>query len=447
MRVRPRRIAVSLAALAVLFPVPSHAAPFDTRVVAHVPEPGYPAHAYVHSDGLIYAGTYVNPGGNPTPSRVFEYTLSGNLNRYWSVPGQVTSGDHGVQVATSDARGRLVLLDHTPARALLLDPKTGAFTTYATFKDLPGDGEPIPDYAVWGPDGSLYVTDYGQGGVWRVPPGGGTPTMWLTDPRLAGGLFGTTGIALGADHRTLYVDQAFEGDGLATGGLFKTQIGPGGKPGGLTKIWGSHALDLPDGLAIARSGRIFIAGVGPSQLIILDRDGHETQRFPRVPLSGYNGSAIPFDGLSSVAFDGNDLITASQSILTGNSAHWAIHDVQVGEPGVPELIPRNAGLADAVAPAVSRVRLSSKAVKSGRATRLVFRLSEKAKVTVRITRRSGRRTITARRIVGPRAAGARSVRISTAHLKRGRYRILLTATDSAGNTSRAARVSLRVVPR
>ena len=31
----------------------------------------------------------------------------------------------------------------------------------------------MANYAAWGPDGSLYVTDYLQGVVWRVPPGGG----------------------------------------------------------------------------------------------------------------------------------------------------------------------------------------------------------------------------------------------------------------------------------
>jgi len=57
------------------------------------------------------------------------------------VPGQDLSGGQGVQVATSDARGRLVLLDRDPARVLLLNPKRDTqrtrFRTYARFRDLP----------------------------------------------------------------------------------------------------------------------------------------------------------------------------------------------------------------------------------------------------------------------------------------------------------------------
>jgi hypothetical protein len=88
---------------------------FDTQLFAHVPAPGFPAHAYVHPDGRVYTGTYVNPRGDDSPSKVFEYTGSGTLLRSWTLTGQALSEDHGVQVATSDARGRLVLLDHTPA--------------------------------------------------------------------------------------------------------------------------------------------------------------------------------------------------------------------------------------------------------------------------------------------------------------------------------------------
>ena len=100
---------------------------------------------------------------------MFQYDAGGTLLRSWVVPGQDLSKDHGVQVATSDARGRLVLLDRAPARALLLDTVRGTFTQYATFADLApcmplqtgpdcsptiGDREPQANYGAWGPDGA-----------------------------------------------------------------------------------------------------------------------------------------------------------------------------------------------------------------------------------------------------------------------------------------------------
>ena len=156
-------------------------------MLANVPFPGYPAQAYVHPNGRIYEGTYLNSSAAGTPSRVFEFDANdGTLRRSWSVPGQNLSGQQAVQVTTSDAQGDLVVLDNNPARVLKLDRDTGEFRVYSTFADVEGGAAPRPNYGAWGPDGSLYVTDYGQGLIWRVPPGGGPAVVWLRDAQARG---------------------------------------------------------------------------------------------------------------------------------------------------------------------------------------------------------------------------------------------------------------------
>jgi len=377
---------------------------FDTRLFARVPAPGFPAHAYVHPDGRVYTGTYVNLRGDDSPSKVFEYTGAGTLLRSWEMSGQTLSEDHGVQVATSDAAGRLVLLDHTPARALLLDRATGSLLPYATFPS-----GSVPNYAVWGPDGSLYVTDYEQPIIWRVPPGGGTPQPWLSDPLLAGNGFGTTGIVLAPDHRTLLVTQQFAGDTPLIGALFAIPVEPDGKAGELRRLWQSRPMDLADGLAVAASGRIYIALLGPNQIAVLDRDGHEQERFPDTPLLGANGSAVAFDSLSSVAFLGTRLITASQSVIAADPNAQVLHDVETGERGAPELIPANAG---PPAPA-------ARACASRRVAVVRLRIPRRAQVrTIRVAV-AGRRT---RVLRGPR----RTVRVDLRGLPAGRRAVRLT---------------------
>jgi sugar lactone lactonase YvrE len=339
---------------------------WDTRVLALVPKPGLPALAYVHPNRRIYAGTYDNPAGDTVPSRVFEHSRRGALLRSWTVRGQNLSGPHGVQVATSDAAGRLVLLDKSPARVLVLDRRTGRQRTYATFPDLPvcpplplgatggpcspalRDQPPMPDYAAWGPDGALYATDYQQAVIWRVPPRGGTPQVWLADRRLDGDAFGTAGIALAADRRTLLVTQAssagLAGGNPATGKLYAVAIAPDGRPGAILTLWESHPADAPDGFAIARSGRVYVALVGAAaQIAVIGPDGREEERFPQVPGAGDNGSAVPFDSPSSAMFLGSRLIVANQGYVSGNAAHQAILDVETGERGLRPLIPRKAG--------------------------------------------------------------------------------------------------------
>jgi sugar lactone lactonase YvrE len=332
-----RELLVALLAATVL-PAVAHAdrPRWDARPLAIVPPPGYPARAYVAPNGRIYEGTYDNPSGDTVPSRVFEYLADGTLQRSWTIQGQDLSQAHGVQVATSDAQGRLVLLDKAPARVILLDPRTGAQSTYATFADLPAlhDQTPMADYAAWGPDGSLYVTDYQQAVIWRVPPGGGAAQVWLADKKLDGDMFGTAGIALAADHRTLVISQGSEA-GLgagnpATGRIYTVAIGADGRPGELEQLWESGPAEAPDGLAIARSGRIYVALVSPiaNEIVCVGADGREVDRSPAT-----------FDAPSSVAFLADSLIVADQSYVNGDPSHMQILDVAVGEPGAPELIP------------------------------------------------------------------------------------------------------------
>lgn len=365
-----RRVAIAGAALAALcltavtLAEAAHRPRWDTRVLALVPPPGYPARAYVAPNGRIYEGTYDNPSGDSVRSRVFEYTGGGALLRSWTVRGQDLSTDHGVQVATSDARGRLVLLDRSPARALRLNTRTGRFKRYAAFADLapcaPGqtrphcsptgtDEPPAPNYAAWGRDGSLYVTDFLQAVIWRIPRGGGKARVWLADPRLDGGQFGTTGIVTTrARRRLLFAQQSSAGGGdgdPSTGKLYAVRIRRHHRPGRIRQLWESGPADGPDGFAIARSGHVYIALAGSNQIAEVRGDGTELQRFPSIPLTGDNGSTVPFDTPSSVMFLGKRLIVANQAFFTGEADHQAILDVEAGERGTREFIPRTAGLA------------------------------------------------------------------------------------------------------
>lgn len=355
---------VALAVVALAVPAVGADRPrFDTQVLALIPTPGYPARAYVHPNGRIYEGTYESDAGQAVPSKVFEYTGAGQLMRSFTIKGQAIGQAHGIQVAQSDSRGRLVLLDTGPARALILDPDSGRQTTYATFPDLPlcapgttapdcspamQDERAVPNYAAWGTDGSLYVTDYLQAVIWRVPPGGGDPVVWLADPKLDGAEFGTTGIALAADRKTLYVGQgssAGGGDGdPTTGKIYEVAIKADGSPGPLSSFYESGPTELPDGFALARSGDLYVPLAGPiAQIAVVGPDGGELDRIGAA-LTGENGSSVPFDNPSGASFLGTRLIVANQSVVAGDATHQALLDVETGERGLKPMVPRGAGV-------------------------------------------------------------------------------------------------------
>ena len=435
-------LALALAGVAALPAAAPAQERWETDVLALVPPPGFPAHAYVHPNGRIYAGTYDNPSGDTMPSRVFEYAMhmrDATLRRSWTVRGQDLTKPHGVQAATSDARGRIVLLDKNPPRILLLDTRTGAQIPYASF-----GADSIPNYAAWGPDGSLYVTDYGRPILWRVPAGGGTPEPWLEDPRFDGGDFGTTGLELAPDRASLLVVQQSEAGGGAgnpsTGRLFRVPIGGDGRPGTMTELWESQPFDGPDGFGIAVSGNMYIANLASNQIVVVAPDGRELERFPETPLTGENGSSVPFDSPSNVSFRGTRGIVAQQSYFAGDPAHQAILAVETGEQGLPELIPPNAGLADAVPPSVKPATLEGSV--------LTLTLSEPAEVEILVERRDGKRWKALRRSFTPLGAGEHELSLAKLagkkRLRSALYRATIVATDEAGNASSPIRRFTRI---
>ena len=244
-----------------------------------------------------------------------------------------------MQVSNVDRSGTLYLLDQDPARVIKLDPKTGAQTTWATFGS-PSGNPPEPDFSAWGPDGSLYVTDYNQALIWRVPPGGGAAHVWLSDSRLNGVVVGPAGIALEADQHTLMFDSGGGGANPSTGKLYTVPIQANGGPGALHQVWESGAAEAPDGFAIARSGNVYVALVGPTGNAVeeLSPGGQEIARID-APATASDGGTISFDAPGSVTFDGNELLVGNQSSIAGNSANWAILGINAGEPGQPLSLP------------------------------------------------------------------------------------------------------------
>lgn len=339
--IRRTTLLLVLAALVAVGLVPAHAAeraPGTARVFAKVQSPGFPAYVHVHPNGRVYAGTYTNPAGDTMRSRVFEYTSGGTLLRSWTVPGQDLTKPRGVQVAATDARGRLVLLEKSRARVLTLDVRTGRFVAQATIPDLPGGGHPIPNYATWGPGGALFVSDYGQAVVWRIPAAGGTPRAWFRSPKLEGVAgFGTTGIVFEPATRSFLISQQTSGDplDLFRGHLYRLKVRADGTPGALSTVWTAGGpLDLPDGFGIARSGNIYLALLGANKLVKLSPGGKVLARWSAT------GSAVPFDSPSNATFLGTRVLVANQSAILGDASHHVILDVEVGERGAPVVVPR-----------------------------------------------------------------------------------------------------------
>lgn len=100
---------------------------------------------------------------------------------------------------------------------------------------------------------------------------------------------------------------------------------------------------------------------------------------------------------------------------------------------------------DTIAPAVSAPSLTPRRPRRGRSARLRYTLSEAARVAVTVRRVRPRRKVLS--LTAPGGTGVNRRTLPTKRLRPGRYRVVLVATDAAGNRSVAVRLRLRVVKR
>ncbi|HMC06183.1 MAG TPA: hypothetical protein VKG89_02190 [Solirubrobacterales bacterium] len=321
-----------------------------------MPAPGQPEPVAIGPHRRVFVGTNQQGKGDAdAPSKIFAYSRRGRLRRGFELRGQDLDEDHGIQGLAFDGRWRLYALDRSAdPRVVRINLRTGVQRRYASFRDVPsctasgrerncsatvGDAAAAPDYATFAPDGRLYVTDIQQALIWRVPRHGGRAHVWFTDPRLEN-LFGPNGIQLMKGGRRLLfavtAGSPSAGD-PTSGALYKLRVRRDGRPGELHLFWRSRPFDGPDGFAIARSGRVYLALAAANQLAVISRTGRELTRVPANPIEN-EMLEVPMDGPASVAFLGRRALVTNQTSAaggTGTPEHWAVLDVFAGERGLP----------------------------------------------------------------------------------------------------------------
>jgi sugar lactone lactonase YvrE len=363
--VRGTRACLGLVVLAVVLPIGAAAGAsnpreyLDLRVFTRIPEPGQPEPIAIGRRGRVFVGTnQLGRGDADAPSKIFVYSRYGEFRHEYVIEGQNLSEDHGIQGLAFNKSWRLFALDRAAdPRVIVLNTRTGRQRTYTHFPDVPpcstvpagtdcsattNDAAPGPDYAAFGPGGALYVTDIDQALIWRVPRGGGSAHVWLTDPRLES-VYGPNGIQF-VDRNTmlLAVTATFPSpaDPPASGALFEIPlVGRQKRAGELELFWRSGPADGPDGFAIGRSGTVYLALAGASQIAIISATGDELARVPPNPIENQQ-QEIPVDSPGSLAFLGRRVLVTNHSAIRGDPSSWAVLDLFAGERGLPLFRPR-----------------------------------------------------------------------------------------------------------
>jgi len=304
----------------------------DSKLIAPVPFPGYPEGIVVY-DSVAYVSGPAAFGvpGNFVPSLIFGFdTKTGALVRTITVQNQV-GPLHALSCITADDAGNLYVLDEGLG-VVKINLASGQQSVYAApfypvFQSAFNPPAPvlINDLA-FDKKGYLYVTDSFQATIWRVPPGGGVPQVWFQGAQLDGP-FGPNGIRVSPDGKLVYFTVTFDATGAGTIYTLPAVDHPQASD---LKVFHTYTPGAgPDGMAFGKSGSLYVALAGYSQISVLSADGTETARY-----SGPAGS-LPWANPANIAFDGHgSLLVTNHASLTGlpdPSGLFAIFDVYVND--------------------------------------------------------------------------------------------------------------------
>lgn len=206
-----------------------------------------------------------------------------------------------------DAAGNLFVCDVAHAAVFRLDGRSGALDRFAD--GVPGHRLVTPNFPAFDSGGRLYVTDSGTAqtagpGILRFEPDG-TGERWHPGP-----FHFANGLAFDEGCRTLYVVETWRH------AVSAIDVGTGA-PRDLAVLPGV----LPDGLAVAADGTVYIACYEPSQIMRV-RPGGE----PEIVVADPTAHVLCHP--TNVAFRGTTLISA-------NLGRWHLTAIDVDQPGLP----------------------------------------------------------------------------------------------------------------
>jgi DNA-binding beta-propeller fold protein YncE len=229
-------------------------------------------------NGDVYVSTFGFPasGESKSPGQVIVFNSQGKLLRQMVIVG---ASPHLLGLAFNPVTHDFLVLDFGAGKVLRVNPLTGAIIA-PTFADIgaqcsstpglcPIPGGPGLNALTFDAAGNVYVSDSFQGIIWKVPPGGGIATAWVSDVSLqTSGLppFGANGVAFNNEGNTLYV--ANTGNDSVVG--IPVQAGV---PGPATDFKIIYSINGADGLIIDQDDNIWLCANQSDEIVVLDKTG------------------------------------------------------------------------------------------------------------------------------------------------------------------------------
>jgi len=216
----------------------------------------------VGPDGNVYVTTFGFNAPAGTPGKLYVFSPNGNLVRQVNITNSTSSllgiGFHPTTHA-------LLVIDFGAGTVLRVDPHNGTSSVFMTLNSPPNG--PGLNAMTFDKSGNVYVSDSFNGIIWKVGPGGGLATAWVTNPLLSTtGVppFGANGLGFNRAGNTLFVANT----GNDT--IVKIPLS-NGNPG--TPEVFVNSINGADGLVLDSRDNIWVCANQADEIVVLDPTG------------------------------------------------------------------------------------------------------------------------------------------------------------------------------
>jgi len=314
----------------------------DSKVFSPVAAPGYPEGIAVNGNSYYVSGpaTFGQPLGS---AYVKAYDLKTGAFEA-NYPITITNPFAGMSAASCAAfgpDGDLYVVEPFVGIIRMGLDAANSQSVYSSF--IPSGPSLLNDLA-FDDAGNLYVTDSFAATIYKVPAGGGAASVWFTDPRLAGDPnlpFGVNGIRFDKNNQNVYVTVTAETTTL-NGVVYRIPF-TANPPASSMVEFHRYTLALglpgPDGIAFGKSGKLYVALAGTSQISVLRPDGSEEARYSG-PAANPTGTPnpMPWANPANIAFDkktGSILVTNHASLVPFDPNLFCVFSVYVDDKASP----------------------------------------------------------------------------------------------------------------
>jgi len=211
-----------------------------------------------HGDVYVTTFGFNSEGPVDGPGQLFIFDRHGRLLRQVGVQG---SSSHLLGLAFHPTTHALLVIDFGAGKVLTVNSHTGAASDFMT-----GTGGGL-NALTFDKDGNVYISDSGQGIIWKTGPNGGVGTAWVTSPLLLPtGVppFGANGLQFNKAGNSLFVANT------ATDQIIRIPVTQG-TPG--TPEVFVNSINGADGLVIDHADNIWVAANQADEIVVVDPSG------------------------------------------------------------------------------------------------------------------------------------------------------------------------------